>query len=283
MSTKLKALLGAAIALAPAALLSAPLLNAPPPARQPAAEINAARDEFVAAMQRIRLHQPDIADSPALERYAIHDYLVAARLRRDLSAGADDHLDTAIDAFLQAHAGAPVTHGLHRDWLASLAQRRRWDWFLPRSVDVADPSLICDRLEGRLSTNDTQGLAAAALLRWLIPQKPPAECAGVFAWLRQQGMLTAALAENRTRAALSADAPRLAREFAADVPVERRAALLQWSDLLDSPASALNVLATHPSLTVEPEALAAGFEKLARAEPGTALDLLPKLLRRERD
>ncbi len=281
MSTKLKALLGAAIVLAPAALLSAPLLTAPPPARLAAAENNAVRDEFVAAMLRIRLHQPDIADSPALERYAIHDYLVAARLRRDLSAGADDNLDTAIDAFLQAHAGAPVTHGLHRDWLASLAQRRRWNWFLPRSVDVADPSLICDRLEGRLSTNDTQGLAAAALLRWLIPQKPPAECADVFAWLRQQGLLTAALAENRTRAALSADAPRLAREFAADVPLERRAALLQWSDLLDSPASALNVLATHPSLTVEPEALAAGFEKLARAEPGTALDLLPKLTARE--
>ena len=62
-----------------------------------------------------------------------------------------------------------------------------------------------------------------------------AECAEVFAWLRQQGLLTAALAENRTRAALAADNPRLAREFAADVPVDRRAALLQWSDLLESP------------------------------------------------
>ncbi len=115
----------------------------------------------------------------------------------------------------------------------------------------------------------------------MVPQKAPAECADVFAWLRQQGLLTAALAENRTRAALSADAPRLAREFAADVPLDRRAALLQWSDLLDSPRSALNVLATHPSLTVEPEALASGFEKLARTEPGYALDLLPKLMARE--
>jgi len=232
-------------------------------------------------MQRIRLHQPDIPDSPALQRYAIHDYLVAARLRRDLAAGTDDHLDAPIDAFLHARAGQPVTHGLRRDWFASLAQRRRWDWFLPRSVDVVDPVLICDRLEGRLATNDTQGLSAAALIRWMVPQKAPAECADVFAWLRQQGLLTAALAENRTRAALSADAARLAREFAADVPLDRRAALLQWSDLLDSPRSALNVLATHPSLTVEPEALASGFEKLARTEPGYALDLLPKLMTRE--
>jgi soluble lytic murein transglycosylase len=232
-------------------------------------------------MQRIRLRQPDIPDSPALERYAIHEYLVAARLRRDLAAGTDDNLDAAIDAFLHAHAGQPVTHGLHRDWLASLAQRRRWDWFLPRSIDVVDPALICDRLEGRLAMNDTQGLGAAALIRWMVPQKVPLECADVFAWLRQQGLLTAALAENRTRAALSADAPRLAREFAADVPLDRRAALLQWSDLLDSPRSALNVLATHAALTVEPEALASGFEKLARTEPGYALDLLPRLLARE--
>jgi soluble lytic murein transglycosylase len=280
MSTWLKALIGAVIVSA----FAQPLLAQPvaaQPAAQPTAENDQVRDEFVAAMQRIRLHQPDIPDSAALEQYAIHDYLVAARLRRDLGAGADENLDTAIDAFLHAHAGQPVTHGLHRDWLVSLAQRRRWDWFLPRSVDVVDPVLICDRLEGRLSTNDTQGLSAAALSRWMVAQKAPAECADVFTWLRQQGLLTAALAENRTRAALSADAPRLAREFAADVPLDRRAALLQWSDLLDSPRSALNVLATHPSLAVEPEALAAGFEKLARTEPGNALDLLPRLLERE--
>lgn len=281
MSTHLKALLGAALVFAGAPLLSAPLQSAQTPTAQPATEGTAVRDEFVAAMQRIRLHQPDNPDSAALERYAIHDYLVAARLRRDLAAAADDNLDAAIDAFLHAHAGQPVTHGLHRDWLASLAQRRRWDWFLPRAADVADPVLICDRLDGRLATNDTQGLAAAALLRWVLPQKPPAECADVFAWLRRQGLLTATLAENRTRAALSADAPRLAREFSADVPVDRRAALLQWSDLLDSPRSALTVLATHPSLTVEPEALASGFEKLARTEPGNALDLLPKLTARD--
>jgi soluble lytic murein transglycosylase len=254
---------------------------APALAEQPPADAEAVRQEFAAAMQRIHLHQEDVPDSPALENYAIHDYLVAARWRRDLTLRPDESLDAAINAFLHAHLGQPVARALRRDWLTSLAQRRRWDWYLPRSVDVNDPVLICDRLEARLSTNDTQGLAAAALLRWMVPQKPPAECADVFAWLRQQGFLTAALAEGRTRAALIADTPRLAREFAADVPLGRRAALLQWSDLLDSPRSALNVLATHPALPVEPEALASGFDKLSRTEPAFALDLLPRLLARD--
>jgi soluble lytic murein transglycosylase len=240
-----------------------------------------ARQDFIDAMQRVRMHQPDTPDSPALEAYPIHDYLIAARLRRDLLLGTDDRLDANIDEFLKAHAGQPVARGLRRDWLVSLAQRRRWDWFLPRSTDVADPVLICDRLQGRLTMGDTQGLAAAALVRWIVPQQPPAECMGVFAWLRQQGFLTPALAYSRARAALIADNPRLSREFAVDVPLNWRPALLQWSDLLQSPAPALRVLASHPSLAVEPEALAAGFDKLTRTEPPVALDLLPRIIGRE--
>jgi hypothetical protein len=134
------------------------------------------RQAFIAAMQRIRLHLPDTPDSPALEAYVIHDYLAAARLRRDLAQNPDEALDNGVDAFLQAHANQLVARGLRREWLASLAQRRRWDWFLPRSVDAADPVLVCDRLQGRLATGDTEGLGAAVLARWSLPQKQPAEC-----------------------------------------------------------------------------------------------------------
>jgi len=78
-------------------------------------------------MQRIRLHQADLPESAALQGYLIHDYLVAARLRRDLTLRPDESLDAAIDAFLHAHTGQPVARALRRDWLTSLAQRRRWD------------------------------------------------------------------------------------------------------------------------------------------------------------
>src|SRR5258708_16689107 len=161
-----------------------------------AGDRNSARQEFVAAMQRIRLNLPETPDSPALEAYAIHDYLVAARFRRDLIKKPDEGLDKAIDQFMQAHAGQPVARGLRHDCLASLAHRRRWAWFLQRSADVADPPLVCERLEGRLATGDTEGLGIAVLARWSLPQKQPAECNDVFAWLRQPHLVTPTLAEH---------------------------------------------------------------------------------------
>src|ERR1700722_5361978 len=87
------------------------------------------RQAFVAAMQRIRQNLPEEPDSAALEAYPIHDYLVAARFRRDLVKKPDDALDTAIDAFLLSHAGQPVTRALKHDWLVNLAQQRQWDRF----------------------------------------------------------------------------------------------------------------------------------------------------------
>ena len=245
-----------------------------------AADAEDTRQAFTAAMLRVRQHLSDMPDTAALQAYAIYDYLVAARLRRDLAAKPDDAEDAAIDAFLQAHSGQPVSHGLRHDWLVSLAERRRWDRFLARSADVTDPPLLCDRLKGRLAVGDIQGLAPAVLERWSQPQKQPTECDEAFAWLKRQDLVTPALAEARTRAALAADNPRLARAFAADVPVARAAALLQWSDLLEAPKSALSVLATHPALTVEPDALAAGFEKLANTDSAAALELLPSLTAR---
>jgi soluble lytic murein transglycosylase len=251
-----------------------------PAAAAAAADFEIVRRDFVTAMQRVRQHLPDTPDPTALKHYVIYDYLVAARFRRDLSSRTDDADDAAIDAFLQAHAGQPVSHGLRHDWLVNLADRRRWDRFLARSADVTDPPLVCARLAGRLAAGDTEGLGAAALERWSQPQKQPPECDSVFVWLRQQNLVTPALAEARTRAALAADNPRLARTFAADVPPARAAALLQWSDLLESPKTALSVLAGHPALTVEPEALTAGFEKLANTDSTEALGILPLLIAR---
>ena len=190
-------------------------------------------------------------------------------------------LDETIDAFLQSRAEQPVTRSLRRDcstvWRCAIAGIYSWR----AAADATDPTLVCQRLAGRLATGDTTGLADAALARWSLAQRQPQPCTPVFTWLRAQGVLTPALAEARTRAALLADNPHLAREFAADVPPVRATALLRWADLIEAPKSALNVLATHPTLPIESDALTAGFDKLSHSDPGAALSMLPALLRRD--
>ena len=252
---------------------------APPPAAAASPAATAAA-EFMAAMQRVRSSLPEPPDSPELEAYPIYEYLVAARLRRDLASAPSEQLDATIDVFLRAHEGQPVGRSLQHQWLASLAQRRRWDWFLPRAAGVTDPALVCDRLAGRLATGDVDHLAADALARWSLPQREPLECAPVDAWLRSKNLLTPALLEARARAALAADNPTLAREFVAEVPAERAAPLNVWLQLLESPKSSLTALATAPQSAVEPDALLAGFTHLANADAPSAAALLPALLAR---
>jgi soluble lytic murein transglycosylase len=130
------------------------------------------------------------------------------------------------------------------------------------------------------ANSTAQGIANEALARWSLAQKQPQECDPVFAWLRQQGVITPELAETRTRAALAADNAKLAREFVVDVPQDRSAPLLQWAQLLDSSKAALTSLASTPMVPVEPAALVGGFDHLARADSETALALLPKFLAR---
>jgi len=170
--------------------------------------------------------------------------------------------------------------GLKHDWLQTLADRKRWDWFLPRSADTTDPQLICDRLAGRLASGDTAGLAQEALARWMAVQKQPDECNAVFAWLHTQSVLTPELAESRTRAALAADNPRLARDFVGDVPSPRSAPLLQWIQLLESPSAAVALLSMNPGMPVEPDALVAGFSHLSIVDSTASWTLLPALLKR---
>jgi soluble lytic murein transglycosylase len=251
--------------------------QSPPPLQPPAPPV---AQEFIAAMQRVLEHLPEPPDSPALEAYVIHDYLVAARLRRDLVAIPGDELDEAIDAFIKLHLGQPVTRALKHDWLTNLAARKRWDWFLPRVADSTDPQLVCDRLAGRLATGDTEGLGRDALARWLLPLKAPDECNGIFTWLRTQGLTSPDLAETRTRAALAADNPRLARDFVVDVPAPRAAPLLQWLQLLETPKAAIAQLAASPATPVEPDALIDGFSRLSSSDVNAAAASLPALLQR---
>lgn len=246
--------------------------------------IAAVREAFREALQRVPEQTTPAGsgahDPPSLRSYVLYDYLIAARLQFALQSAPGDGLDATIDAFLRAHADQPVTHDLRAAWLESLADRHRWDWFLPRATHVSEPLLVCDRLAGRLATGDTAGLAAEALAWWQQPMSQPSACDGVFAWLTQQNMLTPALRAQRMRAALVAGNVAAAREFAADVAAADLPPLRQWLRMLQSPRSALAQLAAHPRAPVEPQALAAAFKLLSLHDSSAAAALLPQLLAR---
>ncbi|MBV8852253.1 MAG: lytic transglycosylase domain-containing protein [Sinobacteraceae bacterium] len=65
-----------------------------------------------------------------------------------------------------------------------------------------------------------------------------------------------------------------------EVPPDQAASLALWAHLLETPKTALQEVATDPQLNVEPAALIAGFDKLARLDAPSAAILLPRLLER---
>ncbi len=253
---------------------------APPAQTVPPLHSTTPAQEFQLAMQRVRLHEPDETDSAALRGYVIYDYLLAARLRRDLRSTPSEELDTRIDQFLKTRATLPVSRELQSDWLTSLAKRARWDWFLPRAADATAPALVCSRLAGSLATGDPDTFAAEALRRWSTPQRQPPECDPVFAWLRVQKLITPELAEARARALLEGNNPHLAREVLGELPAGQAVPLERWAHLLEAPKPALQEVEADPHLSVEPAALLAGFDKLARLDAPAAAALLPRLLER---
>ncbi len=241
----------------------------------------AARRLFIAAMDRIEAGVPDAPDPPALVRYPLYEYLVAARLQRDATAAPGPTSDARVAKFLDAHAHQPVIYALRRDWLLSLAARGRWRTFLPLAASSADRRLVCDRLAGRIATGiDPTDLPARAIAQWLEPRAPPSECDPVFAWLRRRGFLTDDLRELRVRATLDADDPRLALRFAARLPAQRAAPLRLWARLLEEPRPVLESIVDDPRRDAPAEAIAAGFDLLSRRDGQAAMSLLPRLLER---
>ena len=249
------------------------------------------RAAFRAALARLGQTGSMPADPPELRAYAIYPYLIAARLQAALSgqsfAAPAQQLDAPIAAFLQEQRGEPVTRALAHDWLVNLALRQQWPAFLAHVSDFSgaanDPVLACETLSARLATgaqSSDRELVLAALAVWSQPIEQPAACDGVFDWLLKQGLLTPERVEARARAALAAGHAGLGLKLAAQLPDAQATPLLEWAQLLQRPRAALEALAQSPAMPVEPDALAAGVERLALSDSATAEAVLPALLMR---
>jgi len=253
-------------------LLALTAVAATPAPGAPADEAAAARAAFVAAYEAAEAGRPD-GDAAVPQDYPLHPYLQAARLRQALRAipGGNDSLpaDEAARAFLDTHGEDPVGRIVRAAWLESLAQRRRWREFLDAyaGVGATDQTLRCQALTAHIALGPADDTVEQARLEWLTPASAPDECDAVFDWLRREGRLDSDLVEQRARLALAAGESRLARWLARSLPEAAARPVRDWATLLEQPQAAIDAIIRRPDVAVEPEALLAGWTKLARRDP----------------
>jgi soluble lytic murein transglycosylase len=220
-------------------------------------------------------------DGRKLRDYPLYPYLQAARIRHALSDPTADLaiVDQRADAFVTQHGQEPVGRDFRRAWLASLGERQQWDKFLQYySDDLNDEILRCMSFDARIALARTDDLAAAVATAWLTPRSLLA-CEGGFNWLRAQQKLTPELIEQRIRMALRENNVAFARQLIPTLPAERATPMQQWAQLLENPQRGFNALLTTPAATVDPEALLAGWTRLARTNRDVALQRYDDLIR----
>ena len=220
----------------------------------------------------------DAADDPGLRAYPLYPYLQAERIRQAFTTD-----PTAADrrsvGFLATYGVLPVGVALRRSWLESLAQRAQWDTFLGVFREAgASEALRCQALSARIATGQTALLGPLLVRQWLTTHEVP-ECDIPYAWGMDHGIITAELLERRARLALQAGNTGLARQLIARLPENQAAPLQQWAALLDAPQRSVDALLAAPATAVLPEALLAGWSRLARQNPDDAVDRYAQLVR----
>ena len=220
----------------------------------------------------------DVADDPMLRGYPLYPYLQAERIRQAFSYD-PAAADRRAAGFVVTYGLLPVGTQLRRSWLESLAQRNDWEAFLNvfREAGATD-ALRCQALNARIATAQTAQLGPQLVRQWLTPHEVP-ECDGPYAWGMDHGLITADLIERRTRLALQAGNPGLARRLLARLPAQQAAPLLQWAALLEAPQRTIDALLAVPGTAVLSEALLAGWTRMARQNPDDAVDRYAQLVR----
>jgi soluble lytic murein transglycosylase len=234
------------------------------------------RSEFRAAYALARGGSTTaVGDSRALRDYVIYPYLEAARLGGDLDDTEPDwsRADDAVAAFVARYDGEPVTSNLRLAWLESLGRRELWPAFLDNYRDeLADTALRCRYLSARIALDRVNGIAPLILDEWLTPYQLPLVCEPVFQWLRDTGLLDDAATEARVRLLLESGQPDFARVIANRLPEDRARPLLAWAALIDDPLTAIEAHLTAPSGAVDSPMLLDAWSRLARDNPGAALE-----------
>lgn len=220
-------------------------------------------------------------DSDDLKSYPLYPYLQAARIQQALSLSNGDSIDLVdkrAAEFMALYGQQPVTRNLRHAWLDSLAKRSQWNQFLAVYRDAgATDALRCQSFIARIELGKTDGLAAEIAKEWVTPHSLP-ECDRPFAWLKENGLLTTELIEERAHLALDNNNVAFARQIIQQLPADKTAPLFQWAALLESPLRTIDALIASPETPVEPTALLAGWKRLTRTDADAAKERYKKFI-----
>ncbi len=241
---------------------------------------DAIRQQFAAAYEAaVSGRQPPNADA-ALADYVLFDYLVAARLERALltATGPAGQHDSAAAEFIAAHDGQPVARRVRAAWLASLA-RRGLERELIANYSRRDASIAvdCHYLQARIALQDTDGIDAPILDRWLTGRRLPPPCEPVFRWGRANGIIDADAIADRVRRLLDNGQPGFARIIARPLEARQRLPLERRADLIEHPEREFARIVESPAAAPEETTLLDAWDRHTRTRPTAAAPMLAPL------
>lgn len=214
-------------------------------------------------------------DDPRLDQlrdYPLFKYIAAARLRHQIKAHASPAIDERVAAFIDNNPNLPPARRLRDPWLESLGERGRWQLILDYTHSGDDTADQCRAVHARIALG--QRPTADALALWHVGRSQPKTCNPVFAWLDQQGLLTADEILNRARLSLLSGHYSMVRYLAGKLPDSLAAKTDKWLHVVGSAAALRNVN------TLRDDVLVYAFQRYALRDWEAAAELYPKLVQK---
>lgn len=161
-----------------------------------------------------------------MEQYELYPYLVYEdfRHRRAQLAPAE------MASFLEQNSDWAFADGLRLAWLQTLGKQGRWQALVQYANGSPDTKVRCFRAHALIETGQAGELLREAQSLWTVGKSQPPECDPVFAWLKDKGGITPALAWERIRLAMIGGNPRFTLYLARFVPPPERVWLVRWQE-----------------------------------------------------
>jgi len=213
-----------------------------------------------------------------LTDYPLYPYLQFKELRKRLKQADPDEMN----AFIERHAGEPLSWRLRQAWLYSLAKQRNWPQFLEAWRDPQPVKLQCYKLQAQVKTGQTAGLVEHALKLWMVGKSQEQACDPAFNYLEDNNKITRDLLWQRIRLAMHSGNPGLARWLAKRLPERDAAWVTLWRAARAKPARTLAAPELQQDTPEAREIILYSIRRIARTDVDQAHKKWAKLKPRYR-